>query len=359
MHYFRLDCSLNTMAEKVEQSPRHLVNHVAVRMKDYIAVFVSEKQTGHKHEYWTYNLWTEQWKKCPIKQDVWFSNTQRMCGVAIQSVIYMFGGHFSSNLWKLTQSTDGSFEWNKILMEKHKMPSPRSGHCGWEHGDKMWIFGGYGLSPDGYINDHGDFHLMNNNQLFSYDPLMQIWKNIECYGDVPSPRESASAATINDKVWLHGGHTGVGWENKLYELSMNSFSWTHICIEIPRPLVSGKSALASLSDNHLVIHLHGGSHQGRSIWIFDVESYQLRQSPGDVKCYQQQFPSTGTRGLNRDAIILGGHHIPKFTSVFTVMLEPKRLQQLAMRIIHQHKKDLHWKSLPPQLIRKVFGTETE
>ena len=349
------------MAEKVEQSPRHLVNHVAVRMNAYIAVFVSTKKG---HEYWTYNLWTERWKKCPIKQDVQLSATQYMCGVAIQSVVYMFGGYISSNLWQLTQSTDGSFEWNIIYMEKQKMPSPRSGHCGWEHGDKMWIFGGAGKSPHGYIIDHGDFSYsqvygMNNNQLFSYDPLMQSWKNIECYGDVPSPREYASAATIKDRVWLHGGRTGVGWENKLYELSMNSLSWTRICIDIPRPQVSGKSPLASLSDNHLVIHLHGGSRQGRSIWIFDVESYRLRQSPGGAKCYRQEFPSTGTRGLNRDVIILGGHHIPKYKPVFAVMLEPKSLQQLAMRLIYQYKKNLPWKSLPPPLIHKVFGTKTE
>ena len=355
-----LDYSFYAMAEKVEQSPEHLGRHVAVGMKDCIAVFISSE---YAHEYWQYNLWTEHWRKCPVKQNVCLPYTQYLCGVAIQSVIYMFGGgRDTCNLWKLTQNTDDSFEWITILMEYPKMPSPRISHCGWEYVNKMWIFGGYGISQVNYLNDHGDFageglHGMygKNNQLFSYDPLMQSWKNMACYGDVPSPSESASVATNKNKVWLHGGYDSTGWNNTLYELSMTSLLWTKIYSGIPRSQYFRTSSMTPLSHNRLAIH--GYTHKGRATWIFDLESYRLRKFRADTKCYCQQLPSTGTSGVNGDVIILGGHYTPCNRLVFSVMLEPKRLQQFAMRIIHKYKKDLPWKSLPPMLKNKLFGTE--
>ena len=65
-----------------------------MRLKDCIAVFISNDYTKER---WRYNLWTEQWKKCPMKYDIQFPNTQHLCGVAIGSVIYTFGGGFLSN----------------------------------------------------------------------------------------------------------------------------------------------------------------------------------------------------------------------------------------------------------------------
>ena len=365
--HHRLKCSLNPMAEKVLQAPECLLFHAAVRMEDCIAVFMSHE---YAHEFWKYNLWTEQWRKCPIKRHLQFPRTEYLRGAAIRSVVYMFGGGPtpSNTLWKLIQNSDGSFGWKTILMENKKMPSPRIDHCGWENGDKLWIFGGYGKSPVGYMNDHGDFAgnlprwdgMCGNNQLFSYDPLMQSWKNMACYGDVPSPQGSHIVATSKEKVWLYGGYSGAPGavcKNKLYELNMESLVWTHIRTSIQISKSFRTSSLTPLSQNRLVID--GCSSEGRSTWIFDVESDRLRQFPASAKCYCFLFPATGTSGLNGDVIILGGHKTPCNKRDFSVMLEPKSLQQFAMRIIYKYEKDLPWKNLPLMLIRRLFGTETE
>ena len=97
-------------------------------------------------------------------------------------------------------------------MQDHEMPSPRESHCCWDYGDKMWIFGGYGESPAGYLNDYGDHEekeddCWRNNQLLSFDPSVRTWKSMKCFGHVPSPRDSASVAVIKEKCWLYGGYT--------------------------------------------------------------------------------------------------------------------------------------------------------
>ena len=38
-----------------------------------------------------------------------------------------------------------------------------------------------------------------------------------------------------------------------------------------------------------------------------------------------------------------------------VMLGPRSLQQLAMRIIHENKRELPYESLPPALLSKLMG----
>ena len=351
--------------------------HVIVRMRDCIVVFDSSTEVPNKipvcvqHETWTYNLWTEQWRKL-ITRNSQLPPIHCMCGVSIGSVIYMFGGGCSSlgcALWKATQSTNGSFEWDEVHVEKKEMPSRRKGHSCWEYGEKMWIFGGYGKSPAHYLNDHGDFaetigNFGWNNQLLFYDPIKQMWKNVQCFGDVPSPREYASTARITDKVWLYGGVT-IGQDDELYELNMHQLARTRIHTDVPKPQIFSESfqdpeihpisLLVPVKANQFV--LHGHSTKGKSTWILDTESYQWRQYPMGAKCYCIISWYTGAPGLNSDVIIFGIHNDTRCSKpVFSVMLEPKSLQQLAMRMIHQYRTSLLWTSLPPPLRRKL---ETE
>ena len=351
------------MANKSTLYTPSLQNHVAVRMDCRIVVFSSGTR-GFRCviENWTYNMWTEQWREFPETQGGQLGSAQDLRGVAIRSIIYMFGGDYSScKLWKLTQSTNGSYDWINISVENSKMPSPRCDHCGWEYGDKLWIFGGYGKSPVGFLNDHGDFFWQTgnfglNNQLFVYAPSMQCWKNMECDGDVPSPRECASAAVVKDKAWLYGGCTTLGWEDKLYELNMISLTWTHIHTVAPRPPAFIQSLISPATPSQLV--LHSGSHKDKSTWIFDVESHEWKQYQEGPRCYCIPH-HTGTSGLNNDVIILLDHNFNKCEqAIFPLMLEPKNLQQLAVRMIYQNRNDLPLKFLPPSLLSKLFGIET-
>ena len=323
----------------MEPSVQFLQGHVAIRLNDSIMV-VKLDETQEVQGIWTYNLWTEQWTDQPVPQGKQLQSTDYQCAVVIESVIYLFGGHTYLNyLSKLTRNTN-SFEWSTIHPEEgpSQIPSPRKYHSGWTYEDKMWIFAGSSfVPPDNFLHDHGHFagRLADwqNNQLFSYDPSVNKWKNVQCFGDTPSPRSHASVAIVTDKVWLYGGHAAAstGWGSDLYELNMHSLTWTQIDTCEPRPLALCPS-LTPVTVNQLLLRGNRGAFS--SMWILDVQSHTWsKHQLSDFTWIHH----TSTKSLNSNALFLGRRTpIQNIHSSFTcspissVMLEPKSLQQLAM-----------------------------
>ena len=130
-----------------------------------------------------YNLYVEQWRKhVVLDRENAPDAVAGACSVVINSVVYMFGGRkYFSNwctnaLWTLNIKPDGYFAWNQIFTTNAaKAPSPRSGHCTWEYLGKLWVFGGFGPSPDGHLNNSGNFiddlsSGVCNNQLLCFNP---------------------------------------------------------------------------------------------------------------------------------------------------------------------------------------------
>ena len=356
----------------MQPSKQCLRHHVAVRMKDCIVLIASYTtefpEELDMQEIWTCNLWTDQWKAHAIPHQEKMPETRGCCAVAVEADVYIFGGlNGPQMLWKLTWNTiTDSFELTAVQIKKHtKVASPRAFPCGWEYRRKMWIFGGFGPSPtlqsQSYLNDYGDFvnsvvNLGYNNQLLSFDPFTQTWKNVVCFGDVPSPRADPSTAIINDKVWLYGGLMLSGRKDDLYELNMASLSWTQLQTNMPRPPAMKSFSLTPVTPNHLV--LHGSTDELKSTWILNVNSYKWKQHPvshGRLLEYH-----TGITGLHSNAVILGGNAVEPdertYRSLPSVQLEPKSLQQLAVRMIYENRAALPLNTLPSKLIRKMIGT---
>ena len=367
----------------VTQPSKHcLRDHVAVRLMDCIVVVSSNVP-----EIWSYNLWTEKWRKCTVFKEEQIPPTKHQCGVVIQSNIYLFGGcDYDDMLWKLTRSPDGSFEWNIIDIGDHKKsPSVRYGHCGWEYGSKMWIFGGFGFSPVDFLNDHGDFTVGSvsryinfgwNNQLICFDPSIQTWQSLKCFGDVPSPRAFASVARIMDTVWLYGGTTAMRRYNafaartapfadELFQLNMSTLAWTRIETSTPKPEAIG-AGLTPITEKQLV--LYGGSVE--SVQILDVGSYTWKKHSAVQRGIGSRLHyRTGITGLKSNVTIIGVFPVAtrsrklsrKQSSSLSrsVMLEPKSLLQLAIKIISENKNELPWKCLPESFRCKMMDTETE
>ena len=345
------------MSKRIEPREKFLQYHeMAVRLEDTILVFLGfdpnwdcDKHLYGDHEIWTYNLWTEQWKAHRIHPDpdayVDEFAIRSKIGVAIAPDVYILAERLKGQchecvLLKLTRCDNGSFASTTISLDFSQYTRPAD-HCAWEHGKKLWIFGGYEISSRRF-----------SNKLFCCDPSVQTISRVICSGLLPSPREGASAAVIEDKVWLCGGTEDFDF---FYKLDMLSFSWTKIETGMPRPLVgSFNGTLVPIQDSQLV--LHGGNWS--SIWIFDVESYTWRTR-------QDMYPRerhSGFTGLNGDVIILGGFQYTLGTvykSFVNVRLWAKSLQQLAMKVVYENRTDLQWKSLPPKLIRIMMLTETE
>ena len=344
---------LHSVGGIVEAKPRSLVGDVTVRLNGCIVQAMTQDE-----EIWTYNLFTEEWRKFTVKAKLVPTFVSGECAVAVGSAIYILEG-FMGILWKLARNTDGSFEWNTIDIEDdRKMPSPRHSYCGWEHGGKMWIFGGYGLSPVGppvgYLNDHGDFKSDGqgwNNQLFCFEPSINTWKNVASTGDVPLPQALASAVIIKDKVWLYDGHSSVESDG-LFELNMLSLSWTKVDINFPRRFVSHRLTVAPITQSQIVFY---DGLLDKNAWILDVRSHTWTKHQGSgCKCSHKLASAIG---LGSDVIIFGGD--PTCTCVepiFSLRLEPKTLEQLATRILHEHREDLPWEGLPQSMIHNMLGT---
>ena len=254
-----------------ETEPERRYAHVAVCVEHCLLLFGGawrddgqDLQLFPANVIWMYNLYTEQWQQniLPTKEQ---ESPHAMCGShaeVIESVVYMFGGskfisykHTTNALWTLTKTSDGSFAWDEIVITSNMdAPSPRLNHSGWEYSGNLWIFGGRGQSPVGYLNDCGDFDASAglNNQLLYFNPSCNEWTNPECTGSVPSPRSCCASAIMSHTVWLYGGD--IGWRNAtddLLELNMHSLTWTQIQIHEPKPQALYCCSLNVLQTAHL------------------------------------------------------------------------------------------------------------
>ena len=359
-----------------------MYDHVAVRLNNYIVViggFDRNNKPVPMHVIWLYNVYTDHWRKyhTPGSKST-PPPLEGTCAAAIDADIYMFGGYntetcrLTNEIWKLTRAPQGCFDWSKIeYQDDVKLPSPQTGHSGWEYDKYLWIFGGDGLGSPEYLDDHGDFSNGFSNQLLCYDPSMHMWTNPQCFGAVPSPRWAHSTDIINDKVWLFGGEDSSNVElDDFFQLDMQSRVWTEIMTGQTKPQRRAFASLSAIFDKQLVLH---GGDTGQlpltstfavgtgpvktitpgDTWIMDLPSQTWRK----YTPYQHHSRQchTSSLGANKSVVIIGGHDFrdTDYVPTFHLMLEPKSLQQLAMKTIYSNKDVLPWKCLPSKLFAQL------
>ena len=370
-------------------------NHFAVQLDNFLVIFGGkgrdnddeDDDSPNTHVIWMYNLYTDEWGKPVVTKNAIPKYVIDKNGVpwgyvgavavAINGTIYTFGGKYANvitdrnTLWTLSKAKTG-FTWSFIKSQHKKAsPSPRLWHTGWEYAGKLWVFGGGGPSPESYMNDHGDIarygNFIINNQLLCYNPNINEWTNPRCFGAVPTPRYGHESASIKDKVWIFGGWD-QNWtlHDDMFELTMDSLTWTHIETVKPRPQARQWFTLTALTNNHLV--LHGGNNGGYNsdstlsdTWIMDLTSYSwrpyksrkdhTRRSHTASVCFSNNVMIIGGRQGGRNASNGGPEYLSKpYDSVFHVMLEAQILQQLAAQTIYKYQNEINWNCLPKKLI---------
>ena len=340
---------------------------VVVQLKNYIMIIGSSnfyrKDDELDMDIWMYNIYIERWRKyaIPDHKDV-PPRTRHACAVAVGTDIYKFGGFqdgrnawgVTNALWKLTTSPEGCFNWGAVTFQRNsKLPSPRQCSSAWEYANCLWVFGGYDIDKNGsprplakYLNSHGIFQpgfgVTFNNQLLCYDPSDHLWMNPQCFGEVPSPRESHGTSIIRHKVWLIGGNDSeMNILEDFFELNMISRTWTKIQTGHPRPQVR-IPFFSTLSENQLL--LHAGGEKNPRTWIMDLPS-QTWKMIKLIKPKKVCPASTAFIGINRCIIL-----IKAAMPTSCVRLEPKSLQQLASQTIYKHSSELSWQCLPSKMI---------
>ena len=271
-------------AEKMEAPLLH--GHAAVRLQNYVLFFAGRcrKYRDIRHYIWSYNLHTEQWREYRIPESKTIPRimaSDSTSAVAIGTDVYMFGCFSSNDVWRLTINKNRYFTWTKMSEKpKSETPSPRTGHSAWVYMEKMWIFGGYGISPaQGFLYEHGYANGNFNNQLLCYDPCDNSWTNPKCFGEVPCPRREHATALISEKVFLYGGYLRDPPFDCFLMMNMDSLSWALIKTNGPNPGPRCQMFLIAVTANQLVLSGGYGGHRSWPAvpWIFDIEDGTWKQ----------------------------------------------------------------------------------
>lgn len=135
----------------------------------------------------------------------------------------------TNDVFKITLAAD-KCQWTYVQCQGD-VPQPRTNHAACAiSDDKMLIFGGYYTSKsrfnDTYILKLGGTYqwIQPPNQKSVGSP-----KNAESKIGAPEPRADHSCTYYNGKVYVFGGHGGIGYSrqsfNDMYVLDTETFEW--------------------------------------------------------------------------------------------------------------------------------------
>ena len=353
--------------------------HTAVLMNGSIVVFggacsVTDSEIVKYYSMrviWSFNLDIERWIKCTLPETQMIPKPRiGQCFVVVGSAIYIHGGckfkedgfkgKTFSGLWKLSSSDEG-IAWTEIQFHTGQLiPTARTFNTGWEHQNKLWIFGGKAKYNNNPFYAIEDFQVVEGcirgytKQFFCFNPAKNIWTTVKCFGSVPSPRCLHAITKIQKTIWLHGGKDYHRTFDDLYELNLHSLIWTQIQSNGSlRPKDYGHS-LVAISDKQIVLY---GSESAR--WILDLPSLSWKQCllpvcvNGVSSQEKRRWQHTGTIGIN-NVIIFGGMSLPsKMTvnNILCIVFEPKTLLKCCLETVFSHRSLLKgkWHFLPRNL----------
>eukprot|EP00941_MAST-03F_sp_MAST-3F-sp1_P001790 g1790.t1 len=144
----------------------------------------------------------------------------------------------------------------RLIPAKGELPGPRSGAASVVVGDKLYLFGGYGLSylvdmtvqvgeyslllftvPNFNINNKVTNHLHRLADLHSFNFTTRTWKEIDAKGKGPSIRSCPSWVQRKTSIYIFGGYDGVQRMNDFFEFNVQTSTWTQLMCTgaIPSP----------------------------------------------------------------------------------------------------------------------------
>ena len=275
-----------------------------------------------------------------------------------------FNGRTFSGMWKLSSSDEG-IAWTEIKFRPGQLtPTGRSFHAGWEHQNKLWIFGGrakynndpfYAIEDFQVVEDHTPRY---TKQFFCFNPASNIWTIVKCFGSVPSPRFQHAFTKIHTSIWLHGGKDCHGAFDDLYVLNLHSLTWTQIQSSGSlKPKKMYGHSLVAISDNQIVLYgLHGS-------WILDLPSLSWKRYiiPACVNGVPSEengrWQHSGTIGINK-VIIFGGTSYPSkrvVNDILCIVFEPKSLLKCCLEAVYNQRSLLKgkWHILPRNLYAQL------
>ncbi|GJZ49806.1 Rab9 effector protein with kelch motifs-like protein [Tanacetum coccineum] len=112
-----------------------------------------------------------------------------------------------------------TLEWTRPNC-KGVAPTPRESHTATMIGhDRLVIFGGSGEGDANYLND---LHIL--------DLKTMRWSSPEPQGDIPVPRDSHSAVTVDNKIFVYGGDCGDRYYGDVDVFNVDTLTWSRVYV---------------------------------------------------------------------------------------------------------------------------------
>ncbi|KAG8651044.1 protein GLUTELIN PRECURSOR ACCUMULATION 3 isoform X2 [Manihot esculenta] len=177
-------------------------------------------------------------------------------------------------------------------------PSPRAFHVAVSIDCHMFIFGGRSGSKR-----MGDFWVLDTD--------IWQWSELTSFGDLPSPRDFAAAASIgNRKIVMYGGWDGKKWLSDVYVLDTISLEWMELSVTgaLPPPRCGHT---ATMVEKRLLVYggRGGGGPIMGDLWALKGVIEEENETPGWT---QLKLPGQAPSPRCGHTITSGGHYLLLF-----------------------------------------------
>jgi N-acetylneuraminic acid mutarotase len=119
--------------------------------------------------------------------------------------------------WLLLWLVESS-EWKRVQVDS-RLPPSRSGHSLTNFNATLVLFGGCELEKVCY------------NDVYVYEPRLNIWSQVEITGNPPTARRGHSATLLGNLLYIIAGTSLNGMLNDVWILDMQNWTWTEMQVE--------------------------------------------------------------------------------------------------------------------------------
>lgn len=329
-----------------------------------------------KNEIWVLNMETRQWKKCITRDLCRLPPMSGSCGVCVDGVLYLFGGHHARGNTNRTYRLNlraPELCWEEMQNLKGQPPSCKDKLGCWVHKNRLIFFGGYGYVAQGThrgtfeYDDNSSFMGDNpgrgwNNHIHILDLETLSWSQPITKGNPPSPRAAHACVVVGNRGYVFGGRYRDHRLNDLYYINFDTWEWHEMSMPQQGPVGRSWHSFTAVSPDH--IFLFGGFTTDREAlsdaWMYCVSKNEWKP----FKHNNTQSPRlwhTACPGPDGEVFVFGGcannllnhpHRAVHSNELLVFTVQPKSLMGVCLQAALQHRDLLasSWSCLPKHLL---------
>ncbi|KAL7599882.1 hypothetical protein Lser_V15G22336 [Lactuca serriola] len=139
-------------------------------------------------------------------------------------------------------------------------PTPRESHTAtMVNHNCMVVFGGSGEGDANYLND---LHIL--------DLKTMRWSRPDTKGDVPVPRDSHSAVSVGNKIFIYGGDCGDRYRGDIGVFNVETSIWSRFVVHGPSPGFRAGHAAVTIGTKIYMIGGVGDKQYYNDVWVLDT-----------------------------------------------------------------------------------------